>query len=214
MIKLLTSLMMLISSAALANGGELYLAPRFEVGLLQLSYQRAGVPAEASRTGGISYGFEFRYGLTNDVHLGLGIGWTPETASFDNVEIMGQSGRLFASYSSLSPGAQLSWLWRNPGAWNALFTLEGGPAFVSWEDSVLTEAGGSGFGLAFDLTSTSDVGGWVGLRAEAEWRPLDWLGVSFGPNVRMEQLGGTRNFYFMFAVRPFAVFGAGPSWAL
>lgn len=199
-----------LTSNAFANGGELYGAVDFGFGATVLRYVRPGVPQTAAAEDVIRYGLGLRYGLTNEIHLGAGLSVASTTTEFGDTEIMGQMGRLFASYTSIAIPLEFGWLWRGPGNWDGLFTLLAGPSFVSWEDGSLLEPSGN-FRLAIDETSQDLTGLVIGGRIEIEWRPMSWLGASIGPQVWYERVNGVDNYQFTIALRPFVVFGSVPS---
>jgi len=199
-----------------ADGGEMTLRPVFDGGVTFSDYQREGLTRYGSpaMNPSLAFGFGIQYGLADWLSLELApqVNLPIGNLEFANSSIEGFDGTLYARNTTLAAPVAVDYLLNQGFDISGRFGLFAGPALVMWQELAFSDPSIEGNpAIEVDKISPTRPGLMTGLRAELEWRPFDFLVLSFGGQGAAIYEGGMSWFVGAY-VAPSFVFGLGPSF--
>ncbi|MCC7070403.1 MAG: hypothetical protein IT383_03715 [Deltaproteobacteria bacterium] len=137
-----------------------------------------------------------RYGITNELHLGLGLEAAPgANVVTSDVKGAGTSGQIVTG-SYLELAAPLATTWRFDSGYDVTgaVDLEAGPVLALWSTSALVDPlrldeKGRPVRLPFDVDDQVQVGALIRMAAMVEWRVFNNLALRAGPAVTVSWAG-------------------------
>lgn len=218
----LTPLILFFALPSIADEGEAYVDASLGTDVAWLSNPAVGDAASSPFTDTSSFtilprgAVALRFGLTNELHLGVGL----EGAAIGNVLAKGvssgaASGDLFAgTYAEM--GAPLSATWRldSGGDFTGLVELTAGPMLTVWAKNALADptnidANGLPSRLPIDIADQWNPGAFARVSAAVEARLFDVLVLALAPHAGVSW-AGTPGVHAGIILRPSLVFG-GPT---
>lgn len=219
---LLVATVLLTSGSAIADEGETYVDLALSPELAWLSHPAVhnAVASPFDSTGTFTFlprlAGSVRYGLTNDLHAGLGF----EGAAFGNlaakgVSVQNTTGDLFSG-GYLELGAPLSVGWRFDSGYDftGLVELQVGPMLTLWSGNALgdptnLDPNGLPSKLPVDIADTWSAGASARLQAAFEARFFDMLVIAAAPYAGVSW-AGTPGVHAGIVLRPSLALGVGP----
>ena len=197
----LALLVVLASTTAAADEGELYLGAgaSLEAAWLRHPLAKDDDPIELSASPVTMLPrlvTSARYGITNELHLGLGFDAALSANVVTNgVEGAGTRGQVVTgTYFELA--APLTTAWRIDSGYDVTgaVDLEAGPMLALWSTSALVDPGrldgkGRPVRLPFDVDDQLQVGALIRMAAMVEWRVFNNLALRAGPAVTVSWTG-------------------------
>lgn len=216
----LALLVVLASTTAAADEGELYLGAgaSLEAAWLRHPLGKDDNPIELSANPVTMLPrlvTSARYGITNELHLGLGL----EAALSANVVTNGVEGAgtrgqvVTGTYLELA--APLATTWRIDSGYDVTgaVDLEAGPMLALWSTGALVDPGrldgkGRPVRLPFDVDDELQFGGFLRIAATVEWRVFNSLALRTGPAVTVSW-AGTPSLHAALIIEPTLVTAVG-----
>ena len=216
----LALVVVLASTTAAADEGELYLGAgaSLEAAWLRHPLAKDDNPMQLSASPSTMLPrlvTSARYGITNELHLGLGFDAALSANVVTNgVEGAGTRGQVVTgTYFELA--APLTTAWRIDSGYDVTgaVDLEAGPVLALWSTSALVDPlrldeKGRPVRLPFDVDDQLEVGALIRIAAVVEWRVWNNLALRAGPAVTLSW-AGTPGFHAALVIEPTFVTAVG-----
>lgn len=217
---LLGVLLLLAALPGRAEEGEVYLdlsvTPEFAwvshpdagVGAFDMPFQPTSTLAITPRTA-----FLARYGVTNSLHLGVGLEAAPATGmQSKGVKFENTTGDIYSTfYFEAAAPVSIGWRFLSGESLTGVGELQLGPMLAFWggsipNDPTLPDENGLPSKLPFDIEDQWVPGGFVRVQTLFEARIWDWFVFAVGPEAGVSW-AGTLGVHAGLVLRPSLVFG-------